>query len=174
MSELARLYTQIALMQRGPQELPASVLLLVLTVCGYFVVNAGLSALLPTAHWLPALLLGMGFTLVWYVLLLRAARRAERVLQTTTAVFGLNTVLSPFMVPANWLFARFSAEQAWPPWLLVGVIVLTVWTVAANSQVLRAALEWSTIACVLLVLAEMVVEVLIVSAIIPVAAVPGH
>jgi hypothetical protein len=47
MREVIRLYVQIALLRRGPQDLPASRLLLVLTVCGYAAVNALVSGLLP-------------------------------------------------------------------------------------------------------------------------------
>ena len=47
MSEYIRLYTQIALLRRGPQDLPASGLLLVLTVAGYVAINFLVGSLLP-------------------------------------------------------------------------------------------------------------------------------
>ena len=37
MKELIQLFTQIALLRRGPQDLPASLLLLTLTMIGYLV-----------------------------------------------------------------------------------------------------------------------------------------
>ena len=39
MKELVKLFTQIALLRRGPQDLPASMLLLALTIVAYLVVN---------------------------------------------------------------------------------------------------------------------------------------
>ena len=47
MSELLQLYTQIALLRKGPQDVPAVGLLLLLTALGYFIVNAVMVLLLP-------------------------------------------------------------------------------------------------------------------------------
>src|SRR6516225_11291076 len=85
MSEFIRLFTQIALLRRGPQDLPASGLLLALTVAGYLAVNFVVSIFLPPdARWRETLAVGTVFTLVWYVLLLQLVGRPERTLQTTT------------------------------------------------------------------------------------------
>src|ERR1700739_3482788 len=93
--EFIGLYTQIALLRRGPQDLPASRLLLVLTVAGYFAVSFVVSSLLPPEErWREDLLVGTLFTLLWYALLLRLVGRPERTLQTTTAVVGLLAVLA--------------------------------------------------------------------------------
>jgi hypothetical protein len=84
MSEFIRLYMQIALLRRGPQDLPASRLLLVLTVAGYLAVNFVVSSVLPPGgRWLEALLVATLFTLLWYMLLLRLAGRPERALRTS-------------------------------------------------------------------------------------------
>ena len=53
----------------------------------------------------------MVFTLVWYVVLLRLVRRPERILQTTTAVFGFQAVLSPLLVISVWLMRRFAQDH---------------------------------------------------------------
>ena len=47
MKELIGLFTQIALLRRGPQDLPASMLLLVLTIGGYLCVNLLVALALP-------------------------------------------------------------------------------------------------------------------------------
>jgi hypothetical protein len=47
MKELIQLFTQIALLRRGPQDLPASLLLLTLTMIGYLAVNLVVSGLMP-------------------------------------------------------------------------------------------------------------------------------
>src|SRR5215510_16527222 len=108
MGEFIRLYTQIALLRRGPQDLPASPLLLVLTVAAFLVVNFVVSSVLPPdSRWGESLLVATLFTLLWYVLLLRLAGRPERTLQTTTAVFGFQTVLAPLVVGCGWLIRRF-------------------------------------------------------------------
>src|SRR6202021_86157 len=47
MKELVRLFAQIALMRKGPQDLPASAALLVATAAAFFIVNCLVSAALP-------------------------------------------------------------------------------------------------------------------------------
>jgi hypothetical protein len=47
MKELVKLFTQIALLRRGPQDLPASMLLLALTIVTYLAMNVLLNGLLP-------------------------------------------------------------------------------------------------------------------------------
>ena len=159
MAELIRLYTQIALLRRGPQDVPASALLLTLTVVCYFVVQGAVSALLPPVDgpWVVLLLLDVAFTLVWYFLLLKLLGRSERILQTTTAVFGFQTIIAPALVLSEWLFRRFQHDSVWQvPVTLMG-LALFVWYVAANGHVVKAALEWSTVASIMIVIAQEVV-----------------
>ncbi len=169
MSELARLYTRIALLQRGPQDLPASPLLLVITVLGYLTVNALVNLALPDPRWpwLAALLLDVAFVLAWYSTLLRSAARPERVLQTVSAIFGYRTVLAPLSVVAGWLIGRYGKDPTWQLPLDFGCLALAVWLVAANSHVLKAALEWPLLYCVGLVLAQELAELLVVIALVP-------
>ena len=65
MRDLARLYAQIALLKRGPQDLPASTLLLAITVLAYFTINLVVSLALPgePGPWLAILLVDVVFTL---------------------------------------------------------------------------------------------------------------
>ena len=72
MIELLRLFTAIALLRRGPQDLPASPLVLALTIVGFFVVQLVVGTVLPpiASHWLGNLLLEVAFTFGWYALLL--------------------------------------------------------------------------------------------------------
>jgi hypothetical protein len=156
MMELIRLYTQIALLRRGPQDVPASTVLLVATIAAYFVVNLFLSTVLPppSGPWLQILIADVLFTMAWYALLLRLMNKAERFLQTTTAVFGYQAILSPLSIAAGWLIGQFRENTLWQ--LPVGLLFVLVfaWSVAANSQVLKSALEWSMPACVALVILQ--------------------
>jgi hypothetical protein len=165
MRELVSLYTQIALLRRGPQDLPASALLLALTVFAYLAVNLLVSYALPPAKELPPgvkadsmapLLIGTLFTLVWYAALLRLVRRPERTLQTTTAVFGFQTVLAPPWVVFEWLMRRFSEDQTWQVPITCAGLMLVAWLIAAEGNIVRAALEWSGTASVALVIMQMV------------------
>jgi hypothetical protein len=171
MKELIQLFTQIALLRRGPQDLPASLLLLALTVLGYFGVNFVVSSVLPPMTGWPAhLLVDVLFTLAWYVLLLRLVGRPERILQTATAVFGFQAVLSPLLVISEWLMRRFAQDTTWQfPVTLMG-LVLVIWVIAANSHVVKAALEWSSPASVALVILQILAGQLLLFALFPVSA----
>jgi len=168
MAELIRLFTQIALLRRGPQDLPASRLLLVLTVIGYVAVNALMSsALPPDPHWQALLVVDAAFMLLWYTLLLTLVGRPERFLQTTTAVFGFQLVLAPLMVSAEWLIRRVGEDATWQLPVTGLGLLLFAWLVAANSHVVKAALEWSGSASVVLVILQMLVGWLVQFALFP-------
>ena len=168
MRDVIRLFTQIALLRRGPQDLPASLLLLVLTVLGYVGVNFLVSSALPPVKGWPAqVLVDTLFTLLWYVALLRLVGRPERILQTTTAVFGFQAVLSPLLVASEWLMRRFGADTTWQLPIACAGLLLVVWLIAANSYVVKAALEWSSTASVVLVILQIFAGQLLLLALFP-------
>jgi hypothetical protein len=165
MQEVIRLYAQIALLRRGPQDLPASRLLLILTVCGYAAVNALVSSLLPpSTGWPPQLAVDVLFTLAWYAALLQLTGRSERFLQTATAVFGLRSVLAPLVIASQWLMQRFQHDTTWQLPIAVGGLSLVIWLIAANSHVVKAALDWSSISSVALVILQVLAGELLVVA----------
>jgi hypothetical protein len=168
MREVVRLYAQIALLQRGPQDLPASRLLLLLTVCGYAAVNALVSTLLPpSSGWAAPLAIDIGFMLAWYAALLRLAGRSERFLQTTTAVFGFQALLSPLLIASEWLMRRFGQDSTWQLPIAVAGLALVAWLIAANSHVVKAALDWSSASSVALVILQIVAGQLLLFAFFP-------
>jgi hypothetical protein len=165
MKDFIRLFAQIALLRRGPQDVPASALLLVLTVIAYFIVNSLVSFVLPPVPgpWAAHLLLDVAFTLAWYYLLLKLAGRPERILQTTTAVFGFQAVLSPVLVASGWLVRRAAPDSAWQYLVLIPF----AWFIAANGQVVKAALEWSIATSVALVILQILAGYLLEVAVFP-------
>jgi hypothetical protein len=171
MTDLARLYADIALLRRGPQDVPASPLLLALTIIAYCLVNLVVNWALPPPSdpWFPVLLIDVLFTLAWYTALLSVFRRRERVLQTTTAVFGYRAVLAPLWIGSEWLIRRFGTVESWQLPLAVGYTAVVVWMIAANSRVLKAALEWAMLPCVAVVLLEIIAGGLLAWAIVPLA-----
>ncbi len=90
MKELFALFAQIAMSRKGPQDLPASWLLLVadglrlLRSCA----TSSPGDCRPGEHWQLHLLVEIVFTLAWYAVLLRAVGKPERFMQTATAIFG--------------------------------------------------------------------------------------
>jgi hypothetical protein len=171
MQQLVRLFTQIALLRRGPQDLPASALLLALTLTGYLGVNALVSALLPpVSGWPLQLLVDTLFTLAWYVALLQLVGRPERILQTSTAVFGFQAVLSPALIASEWLMRRFGEQTTWQLPIAFAGLALLVWLVAANGHVVKAALGWSGTASIMLVILQIFCGQLLLFALFPVRA----
>jgi hypothetical protein len=168
MKDIIRLFTQIALLRRGPQDLPASMLLLVLAVVGYLCVNFVLSSALPPyEHWQGPLLVDALFTLVWYVALLRLLGRPERMLQTVSAVFGLQAVLSPLLIASAWLMRRVGEDATWQLPVTCAGLLLLAWLIAANTHVVKAALEWPGAASVVLVILQMIAAWVLVFALFP-------
>jgi hypothetical protein len=168
MRELIRLFWQIALLRRGPQDVPASTLLLVLTVVGYLCVNVVSGMLLPPAiRWREWLLVDSLFMLVWYTVLLRLVGRPERILQTTTAVFGFQAVTAPLLIACEWLLRRFGENSAWQVPITCAWLLLLVWLIAANSHIVRAALEWSAASSVALVILQTLASGLLQIALFP-------
>src|SRR5580692_10975638 len=82
MQELVRLFAQIALLRKGPQDLPASLALLAATAAAFVVINCAVSLVLPPipGPWFLQLLIEVLFTYAWYALLLRLVNRPERFL----------------------------------------------------------------------------------------------
>jgi hypothetical protein len=170
MKELIQLFTQIALLRRGPQDLPASLLLLTLTMIGYLAVNLIVSGLMPPIKgWEEHPFIDIVFTFAWYFVLLRVAGRSERSLQTTTAVIGFQTVLSAPLVISEWLVLRFQHDQTWQLPVALMWLMLFIWLIAANSHVVKAALEWSNLASVALVIMQFLAEQLVLLGLFPVS-----
>jgi hypothetical protein len=168
MRELIRLFWQIALLRRGPQDLPASTLLLGVTVIGYVCLNVVIGSLLPPeSRWLERLLVDSLFMLVWYAALLRLLHRPERILQTTTAVFGFQAVMAPLVIASGWLLRRFGEDSTWQIPLQCAGLLLFVWVIAANSHIVRAALEWSAASSVALVILQTLASYLLQVALFP-------
>jgi hypothetical protein len=168
--QLIQLFAQIALLRRGPQDLPASTLLLALTVIGYLCVNLLLSVLMPPVKDWPGpaqVLVDTVFTLVWYVALLKLFGRSERILQTATAVFGFQVVLSPLLTASAWLVLRFRQDALWQVPVVSASLLLLIWLIAAYSQIVKAALEWSSPASVVLAILQVLTGEMLLGTLFP-------
>lgn len=174
MLSLVRLYADIALLRRGPEVLPASPMLLGATVAAYFFVNFAVSLVLPPIRgpWRLHLLVDVAFTFAWYVLLLRVFARRERFLQTTSAVFGYQTVLAPVWIATAWLAGRVQDDDLWLVPVAIAGLGMLAWMILANARILRSALEQPMAVCVGIVLLQTFVGQLLLLALFPPAAAP--
>lgn len=164
---LARMYFDIALWRRGPQDLPAVGILLPLTVFAYVLLSVAVGEALPSLRnrWPSQVFADTAFVALWYWLLLALMQRRERYLQTAAALFGLQTVLAAPTILSAWLLQHFAHDTVWLAVCSVGAVAMAVWTVAAIAHVLRAALERPLALCVLLAFAQMLAEDLVLLAV---------
>ena len=95
MQQFFRIFLDIVLWRRGPQDLPASQLLLAIAVTGYVLVSVVQLAMLreTAATWLFFVLVDPLLLLGWTWLVLRIFGKTDRFLQTATAIFGASVAL---------------------------------------------------------------------------------
>jgi hypothetical protein len=155
MKELLALFAQIAVSRKGPQDLPASYMVLVLTVAGYFLIRFLVSSVMPpTAQWRSHLLIEIAFTLAWYAVLLKTVGKPERFVQTATAIFGYELVLTPMFVATIYLSQQVKPEDVLYFPIAIVALALAIWLIRAGSYVLKAALEIPIAACVFLTILQ--------------------
>jgi uncharacterized membrane protein YbaN (DUF454 family) len=155
MKELFGLFAQIAISRKGPQDLPASYLLLALTVIGYWVIRYLVSAAMPpTEHWRLHLLVEVVFSLVWYAVLLRVVGKPERFMQTATAIFGSWLLLHPPWDIIVHFWQGLPQQHALYRPLAILALAIAIWIIRAGSYVLKHALELPILACVILTILQ--------------------
>jgi hypothetical protein len=106
--QFLRIFLDIVLWRRGPQDLPVSPLLLVLTIVAYVAVSVVQLALLheSASTWFVFVVLDPLLLLAWVWLVLKLYRRDERFLQTASAVFGTSALLGvTFYLPLQLILA---------------------------------------------------------------------
>lgn len=140
---LIRLFIEICLFRKGPQDIPPSMLLLWLTACTYLMVGFLLLGL--EVDWLPAVVeslaeLAMLLGFVW--LLLALFKKTPRWQKTATAMLGSDVVISAPAIPlVGWTLAV--PDAAGIHLILFGMML---WHVAVVAHILRHALSkpWTT------------------------------
>ena len=139
-------------------------------MAAYFLVNFVVSTVLPPFQgpWVAHLCVDVVFMFVWYALLLYLLRRSERFLQTMTAVYGFQAVIAPLFDTANWLTGRFEQDSIWQAPASLLSMGLLIWIIAANSHIVKAALEWSTAQSVALVILQTLAGILLVISLFPI------
>lgn len=156
---LIRLFLDIVLHRRGPQDVPPERRVFVGALAAYLA--AGATVLWPSAADLGELYAQLAVDLVLMVALcgslLALTGRAARLGQTLAALFGTGALLSLAALPFVWLVAGSIGDPATtpetlPPAALLGTLALFGLLLASllvTGHILRHALEWSYAAGVL-------------------------
>jgi hypothetical protein len=168
--EILQVLVGIARMQKGPEDLPASINLLVILLLASIVPDAVQLALapMPFEGSVAALIaLGIGATVFWYGMVLRVAGKPERLTQTLTAIFGIQLVLAPALVISYWFLATYSTDPTWRYPAAMLRMVVEVWALVVLARILRSATQWPMFACVMLAIAGELLTVLLALSLFP-------
>jgi hypothetical protein len=154
----------IILLRRGPEQLPASSVLLAATVATYLAISAMVIASVSTrdTNWPLELLIGTATMLVWYRVALQLAKKRERFAQTMTATFGVSTIFAPLLLPMlGSAIAQVQAKQQPSQLITLLALFLMVWMVVVLVRIVSAAFEWPWPAALLLVIGQEVFSILV-------------
>jgi len=139
--QFLRIFIDIVLWRRGPQDLPASGLLLAITFAAYVLVGVVQLALLdePVATWLVYLVADPVLLCLFVWLLLRLYGHPERFQQTATAVLGTGALLGVvFYLPLQILVTGSGLGPASPMAQLSALFLVTVF-VLVTGRILKLA-----------------------------------
>jgi hypothetical protein len=170
LQETLQVLVGIARLRQGPEDLPASVGLLLVVVLASIVPDALLLAILPVPFaGSPAGLIAVGIlvTVFWFGVVLRVAGKPERLTQTLTAIFGFQLVLAPVLVFSGWFLATYSQDPTWQLPAAMMRLVVEVWALVIMARILRSATDWPMFACVMLAIANELLALLLVTGLFP-------
>lgn len=167
MDLLVRVIWQIATLQRGPQVLPASSLLLWLALGAHWLSGVALAAFsLPFGSALLSALVG---TLVMAGLvhaLLVLHRRPARFVQTLTALAACETLLGVIGIP---VVAGFAVEGTMREVASLIALLMLVWNIAIAGHIFRHAVEVSRGVSLLFAIGYTLIAISLSNAIVPAA-----
>ncbi len=163
MLDLLRVFVDIALWRRGPQHLPASGLLLLITAAVYCALTLAFGSIVSRPEdrleMRTALELGLGIGWIWLMLALFG--RSQRFFQTATAILGTTALLTPLVLGLQGGLVRLGQTHVLTVPLLFGLLTVVVWYLLITAHILRSALEVSLFVAILLTLLYMGCEYLI-------------
>lgn len=140
MFEIIKLFYDIALFKKAPQDVPASKVLLRLVVCVYAIVS--FLMLYISTHYFNAVLQVIAEIALVFVFckgILYWVGKPQRYQQMFTALIGIDAMMSFFAIPA---LAALSMPQG-SPLGLFSIVALMLWHWAITGHILRHALSQS-------------------------------
>lgn len=150
MSALIRLFWNICLFRRGPQDTPYSPtlfgILLILNLAFDFVallVPDTKGETLPLSLVIPFLLAQFLMLLTVVNLVLWMHGHSARVLQTLTTMFGVEIILDLALVPLQVLAMFLGEQSALVAFFYLGLMAFFIWSLAIHTHIFRHALSTS-------------------------------
>jgi len=157
-SEALQVCIGILRLRNGPEDLPASSLLLWAVLAGSVLLRLAMYSLpapepTPDQNLALIIALELGIHLACVMVALRAAGTPERFPQTVTALLGCQLVLAPALLGGRWLLINYYQSPGGMGALSQLIFVaISVWLLIVTVRILRSATEWPTFACVMLAL----------------------
>jgi hypothetical protein len=170
LNDVLRLFVGIARLRNGPEDLPASTMLLVLTIAASIVPDAIQLAILPASfvgNKVALVVVLNVYVLLWFALLLQVARRRERYLQTVTAVYGSQLIIAPALVFTAWFLLTYQKDPFWQTPATMLRLAVEVWTLVVMARILRSATQWPMFVCLVLAVVCELLALLLVGALFP-------
>ena len=144
MRALFELFLAICLLRKGPQDVPASPVLLRLSLLSYGI-SGVLIPLLDVSLTVSLLLTGLDMALLtglaYGLLALRDYR--PRFMQTLTALLGTGTLLQLLALPLLFLLKQETVDASAPVWLVLLWLGLFIWGIVIMAHILRQTLSTS-------------------------------
>ncbi len=137
---LVRPFVGILAHRVGPDSLPASQFLLGLVIVAHVLVNVAILAVTnaDSARLAAMPLIGTVAQAAFFSVLLSAMGFTARIVQTLTAMFGVDVLLGSLLVPIVLGLAAPGAS-AIAPVLSLAVIALMLWSLAVKGHILQRA-----------------------------------
>jgi hypothetical protein len=136
MSRLLKQFFYICLLNKGPQDLPGSYVLLYITLLAYLI--SGILSMLTTMSLelaFPVMLVDLSVLLLYPWLCLKAFRKSERFIQMVTALAGVGTI---FQIAAWPLMTYIDGQQATlPPAVSMMLLIVVAWNLVVYAHIFR-------------------------------------
>ncbi len=148
---------EIILMRRGPEQLPASTVLLAAVVALSIIESSFMAFVAPVslgAAFLQALI-DAAVVLLWFRTALTIAAKRERFTQTMTGIFGVNVLFTPAMLPlvaALMPYVEKADPKNQPPAaLVIFTLLIGAWVLVVYVRIVRVAFDCPWFLALLLV-----------------------
>ncbi len=145
MTSLLILFVDLIRLRRGPQDLPASLNLLIIT--GFLLIVAAMLGDHMNKDFTDKLIFALTqvvilTAIVWIILALN--KKSERTVQTLTAFYGTSVLIQLVVWPfRSWLQSMSEEAQQRATIPLFAVVVLAIWSFVVMVYIYRNALDCS-------------------------------
>ena len=144
MQQLIKVWLNICLWRAAPQDLPASGMLLSLSLACYALVSMLLSlGSYGLAGAVQLALLDLGLLVVFVLSLLYLQGKTARINQTLSALAGTGSLLGVFALPLIWWAEPGQQPDQVPVLLTLFWLLLLVWNLLVMAHIIRHALSSS-------------------------------